>query len=636
MKRYALALLLMVLALLPLFAIAEGVRSPEFYARVDVLVTTEEIVEIDFGAKGDVVLVSSTILPGFTLERFVAVFDGGAPKGIVPVVYDKRSENMGVLTSLVSYSGELKLSSSGFNGTCKVRLVTVQRKTSWQVIRENITLDTSEYRDVGFDNVVVRVTIDNYAPYVVRSVLDPQGNDLASIEFQKTMGADAVKIDLKHVELKVSKLGFGKYTVKLQRNEAFKLPGAMLVIEDSYAEYTVAPKSTKALTLKNKLDWKPLGWIIIAYSIAPGPMREPQVKVEGDIVDLAAERRDQIDVRGASLLIPPFLLHYWIEAYTVYGATVKVTNYGREDVRILAVPVYYREVGAWTPRGLEVSVRSKDLGDAYAAFIVVQVPSLAKIVSLTLPSGQVLERLGNFTSGWGNEWRSLVFEEHEAAVQVKNGAQVEEGTYFFGIEWPTLLVRPVDSKRRPVVGAEVIVEGPVKINAVSEADGAARVKPYAPGVYTVTIKYRGAKVGEAVLTTLTGSELVIPCSLYDLQVNVKTALNSPVSGAIVTVDSQGGFRQELETDDGGKVVFTQLPGGVYTVKAEYKGVAAQQTVNLSADASVDMNLWILFELPLVGPVTAATAAAAGAVTAIVAGAAFSRGRRREVAEIDIG
>ncbi|MEM1630612.1 MAG: carboxypeptidase-like regulatory domain-containing protein [Thermofilum sp.] len=635
MERCVIAAALIVLALAPLLVNAEALKSPDFYARIDVLVTTEEIVEIDFGAKSDVLLVSATTLPGFTLERFVAVFEGGAPKGIVPVVYDKRSENMGVLASLVSYTGEIKLSSNGYNGTCKVRLITVQRKTSWQAIRGDITLDTSEYRGAGFDNVVVRVTIDNYAPYIVKDVLDQQGNSLFSVEFQKTVEASAVKFDLKHVELKVSKLGFGKYTVKLQRNEAFALPGAMLVIEDSYTEYTVAPKSTKALTLKNKLDWKPLGWIIVAYSVAPGPMREPQVKIEGDIVDLAAERRDQIDVRGASLLIPPFLLHYWIEAYTVYGATVKITNLGRDDIRIIAVPVYYREVGVWTPRGLEVSVSSRDLGDAYAAFIVVQVPSLARITSLTLPSGQVLERLGNYTSGWGSEWRSIVVEEHEAAVQVKNGAQVEEGTYFFSIEWPTLLVKPVDSKRRPVIGAEVVVEGPVKITAVSEADGAARVKPYAPGVYTVAINYRGAKVGEATLATLTGSELLIPCSLYDLQVNVKTALSSPVSGAVVSVESQGGFKQELETDDSGKVVFTQLPGGTYTVRAEYKGVSAQQTVNLNADASVDLNLWILFELPLIGPVTAATAAAAGAVTAVVAGAAFSR-RRREVAEIDIG
>lgn len=635
MKSVLLTVILIALILTPILTAAGEPKSSVFYARIDVLVTTEEVVEVDFGAKSDVTLVSAALLPGFTLERFIAVFEGGAPRGVVPVVYDKRSENMGVLTSLISYKGELKLSSSDYNGTCRVRLITVQRKTSWQAIKGDILIDVSEYKDAGLDNVVVRVAIDNYAPFAVKSVLDQQGNDLSNVESQESMGADAVKIDLKHVELKVSKTGFGKYTIKLQQNEVFVLPSAMLVIEDSYSEYTVAPRSTKALTLKGRLDWKPLGWIIVTYSVAPGPLKEHQVKVEGDIVDLTAERKDQIDVRGASLLIPPFLLHYWIKAYSVYGTTVKISNLGREDIHVLAIPVYYREAGTWTPRGLEVSVRAKDLGDAYSAFIVVQVPSLAKITSLTLPSGQVLEKLGNYTAGWGDEWRTLVLEDHEAAVQVKNGAQVDEGTYFFSIEWPTLLIRPVDSKRRPVVGAEVVVDGPVKITAVSEADGAAKVRPYAPGIYTVSINYKGAKVGEIAITTLTSTDFLIPCSLYDMQVNVKTALSSPVVGAIVTIESQGGFKQELETDDAGKVIFTQLPSGTYTIKAEYKRVSAQQTASLNSDVSVDINLWILFELPLIGPVTAATAAAAGVVTAIVAGAAFSRGKRKEIAEIDI-
>lgn len=636
MRRYLLTLALISLVLLPVFVSAARSEELVFYARVDVLVTTEELSEIDFGSKSDVTLVSATLLPGFTLERFVVVFEGGAPREIVPVVYDKRSENLGVLTSLVSYSGEVKLSSNGYNGTCKVRLITVQRKTSWQAIKGDLVLDLTEYKDTGLSDVVVRVTIDNYAPYAVKGVLDQQGNDLSSVEMQENMGADAVKVDPKHVELKVSKLGFGKYVVKLQSGEAFVLPSAMLVIEDSYSEYTVPAKSSKSFTLRSKLDWKPLGWVIVAYSVAPGPLREIQVRVEGDIVDLAVERKDQIDVRGASLLIPPFLLHYWIKAYTVYGATVKVSNFGREDIRVLAIPVYYRPVGTWTPRGLEVSVNAKELGDVYSAFVVVQVPALAVIKSLTLPNGQVLERIENYTASWGSEWRSAVLEKHEAAIQVKNGAQAEDGVYFFAIEWPTLMIKPVDSKKRPVIGAEVAAVGPVKVTAVSEADGAARVKLYAPGVYTLSVNYRGANVGEIVLTAITDTNLYVQCSLFDLQVIVKNALGSPLQGATVTLEGQGGFRQELETDESGKVAFTQLPSGTYNVKAEYKRISAQQTVNLNADTTTDVNLWILFELPLVGPVTAATAAAVGVVTAVMAGVAFTRRRKEEVAEIELG
>jgi hypothetical protein len=186
-----------------------------------------------------------------------------------------------------------------------------------------------------------------------------------------------------------------------------------------------------------------------------------------------------------------------------------------------------------------------------------------------------------------------------------------------------------------VVGAEVTVEGPFKTSGVTGVDGVAAVKVYAPGVYRVAVKYKGSTVGEVMLGTLMEQEITIPCALYDLQANVKTALGSPIAGAQVTVSGQSGYTQSLETDDNGRALFTQLPAGTYTLKAEYKGVSAQQTVNLSADAVLDVNLGILFELPLLGPVTVTTAAAVGAASALVAGAAFSRSRRKEEAEIEL-
>jgi len=599
------------------------------------LVTVEETYELDFSSKSVITLMSASPLPGFTLDRFVVIFEGGAPQGVQPLKYDKKSERMGVLESVLSYNGEVSLGSNGYNGTCKVRTLTVMRRTTWYPLSGSIEVDTSEFTGTGFKDVTLKITLDNYAPYAVKQVLGPEGENLLDIKSQEALGAGVVKVDPKHVEIKTSRIGFGKYTVKVERNDAYILPSAMLVIEEDFIEQTLPAKGSKTLALRAKAGWKPLGWIIVAYSVAPGPLDNNYVQVEGDLANFVAEKKDEFEVRGASLLIPPLLLHYWIRAYLVYGNTVKVTNLGKHDVQLLAIPVYFREAGTWTSKGVEITVSQKDLGAAYAAFLVVQVPVLARIKSVTLPSGITVTGFENYTASWDGEWRTIIVEDHEVAVQVKNGAKVDEGVYTIAVEWSPLRIKPVDAKSRAVAGAEVTVEGPLKISGVTGVDGVATVKIYAPGVYRVAVKYKGSTAGEIVLGTLMEQEITIPCALYDLQVNVKTALGSPVTGAQVTVSGQSGYTQSLETDDNGRVFFTQLPEGTYVVKAEYKGVSAQQTVSLSTDTVLDVNMGILFELPLLGPVTATTAAAVGVASALVAGAAFSRSKRKEEAEIEL-
>lgn len=614
---------------------APAPQNPVFYARTDLLVTIEETYELDFGSKSVITLMSASPLPGFVLDKFVVVFEGGAPQGVQPLKYDKKSERMGVLESLLSYSGEVSLGSNGYNSTCRVRALTVMRRTTWHPLGSSIEVDTSEFAGTGLGNVLLRITLDNYAPYAIKQVLGPQGENLLDVRIQESLGAGVVKVDPKHTELVVSKIGFGKYTVKVEKSDAYVLPSAMLVIEEDFIEQTVPAKGSKTLTLRAKSGWKPLGWIVVAYSVAPGPLDNTYVQVEGDLVSFVTERKDETEVRGASLLIPPLLLHYWIRAYLVYGSTVKVVNPSKHDVQLLAIPVYFREAGVWTSKGVEIAVSQRDLVAAHTAFLVVQVPAIARIKSVTLPSGITVSGFGNYTASWDEGWRTIVVEEHEVAIQVKNGAKVEEGVYAVAIEWNPLRIKPVDTKNRAVVGAEVIIDGPFRASSVTGVDGVAIVSVYAPGVFRVAVNYKGSTVGEVLLGTLVEQEIVVPCSLYDLQVNVRTALGTPIPGAQVTVSGQTGYTQSLETDDGGRVLFTQLPAGTYSVRAEYKGVSAQQSVNLAADTELDVNLGILFELPLIGPVTITTAAAVGVASALVAGAAFTRGKRREEVEIEL-
>lgn len=610
-----------------------GQASSVFYARVDYLLRTEEPVELDFGSRSVITLSSAAAPPGFALDSFVLVFDEKAPAQVVPIKYDKASKRMDVLVSVTSYSGEISLGSNGFNGTLKARLITTFRRTSWIPLSENLTLDTSEFKDTGLQ-IVVRVTIDNYAPYAIKSVIGPSGDELTSPEMQAALPAGAVKVDPKHFEVDVSRVGTGKYTLILGEGEGYKMPNSFLVVEDRFTEITVPAKTAKPYTLRSKAGWNPLGFIVVLYSVSPGPLSS-NVNVEGELVDMAFERSEEFEVRGASLLIPPLLMHYWIKAFLVYGTSAKIVNNENHDVQAIIVPVYYKEVGTWTPKGLAVTVTKKDLADAYAAYIVVQVPAIASITSITVPGGQKIEAIENFTTNWLGTWRTAVMEKNEAAIQVKNGDSVEEGDYFFAITWQPLKFVFRDPKGNPIPGVQVAVEGPSRLSAVSGVDGSAAVNVYAPGVYTVTARFKGTTLASLTIGTFTDTEFNIECKVYTLTVNVKSALGGPVAGAVVTV-SNGNFTQSLETDSSGSVRFVQLPGGTYKVTAQYKRISAASEVNLQSDQSLDVNTGILFDLPLIGPVTAIEVAAASAATAASTVLFFRPRKEEEVAEIEIG
>ncbi|UNQ74299.1 carboxypeptidase-like regulatory domain-containing protein [Infirmifilum sp. NZ] len=626
-------MLLLLLALnVALVALADK-GSQVFYVKLDYILRTEEGAELDFGSKSVITLSSTATPPGYVLESFSVIFEGKAPPQIVPVKYDKVSESMGRLTSVTSYSGEVVLGSNGFNGTVKARLVTVFRKTTWMPLQDNITVDTSEFKDTGL-SVSVRVTIDNYAPYAVKTVIDPFGNDLTQIDVQAAVPAGAFKVDPKHVEIDVSSIGYGKYTIEFSQGEEYKLPNAFLVIEDRFTETTIPAKTFKSYSIRGKAGWNPLGFIVVLYSVAPGPLTN-SATVEGNLIDLAFERSEEFEVRGASLLIPPFLMHYWIKAFIVYGTTAKIVNNEGHDIQAMIIPVYYREVGTWTPRGLTATINKKDIADAYAAYLVVQVPPIATITSVTVPSGQKFDDIENYTADWLGTWRTIVLEKNEAAVQVKNGDSVEEGEYFISIAWKPIKMIFKDPKGNPVPGVQVSMSGPLSINAVSGADGSAQLNVYAPGVYSVSAAFKGATLTAFTLGTLMDTEFNIECKVYTMTVHVKNALGGPVAGAVVTV-SNGNYSQSLESDASGSAVFTQLPRGTYTVTAQYKRITSTVKVTLDGDQAVDLNTGILLDLPFVGPVTATEVAAVSAATAVTAALFFRPRKEKDTAEIEIG
>ncbi|ABL77756.1 carboxypeptidase-like regulatory domain-containing protein [Thermofilum pendens] len=617
--------------------LGEPSSTPQFYARIDITLSTEEFLTLDFGSKSIISIAGAAEPPGFSVDRVVVVFQGGAPSGLIPVKYDSISESMGRITSISSRSGEVVVASNGFNGTVPVRVITYFRKTSWKPIKgNNITVDTSEFTGLNLPSVRLKVTLDNYAPYSVAGVLGPSGENLLDVDLQEKLGPSVIKFDPKHVEVDVSKVGFGVYTVKLAQGEENKLPNAMLVVEDTYIETSVPAKSSKVFNLRGRTGWNPLGFIVVVYSVAPGPL-SANVRVESEMTNYVFSRAEEFDIRGASLLIPPLLMHYWIKGYIAFGQAVKVVNNENRDIQVLLVPVYYKEVGTWTPRGLIATISKADIGNAYSAFLVVQVPSIARITSIETPSGQVLQGKENYTGAWLGTWRTAVIEPGEAAVMVKNGDAVEDGTYKVNIEWRPLRVKFVDSKGYPISGVEATLKGSVSASAVSGADGVATLNVYAPGVYTLTGVYKGSNIASMVLGTLIDTDLEIKCPVYNLNVKVVNALGAPITGATVTVSNNGGFTQSMETDASGKALFQQLPGAQYTIEVNYKRISTKSTLTLTQDQDITINTGVLFEIPLLGPITVMETLTLGAAALLTSALYFGvrKGREEEVAEIEI-
>jgi hypothetical protein len=639
MKRI-IGLLVVLLVALPLVSmVVPQPVNAEFYAKVDVQLAVSDSLVLDFGSKNVISIAGAAEPPGFKLEKVVVVFEDAAPPQIVPVKYATVSQSMGKVKSIASDSGEVVLASNGFNGTVSVRVLTYFVKTYYEKLGDgNLTVDTSEFSGLGIQDVILKVTIDNYAPYGIAGVIGPNGDNLMDLGIQERLGAGIVKVDPKHVEINVGRVGFGKYTITVAKGEEKVMPNALLVVEDTFTEITVPAKSSKVFSLKNRNGWSPLGFIVVLYSVSPGPLSiDPTTGIEAAMASYVFSRQEEFDIRGASLLIPPLLMNYWMKGYIVFGQTVKINNNQNRDLQALIVPIYYKEAGTWTPNGLVVKVSKADIGSAYSAYIVVQVPAIARISSIVLPSGQVIQNVENYTTGWLGTWRTAVLEKNEATIMVKNGDAMEDGTYVFNINWAPLTLKFVDSKGYPISGVKVHVEGPVSLDTLSGADGIAKINIYAPGVYKITGAFKGVDIASITLGTLMDQDIVLKCPVYNLRVKVVTALGNTLTGATVTITNDGGYSQSMETDANGIAVFQQLPTTKYTIEANYKRISTKTTITLTGDQEVTVNTGILLDIPLLGPITAVEALAAGAAT-MVAGALLSgvkRGKDKEEVEIEL-
>lgn len=605
-------------------------REPVFHARVEFIVSYVETGEVTF-SMDEVKEIDAPLEPrGYSLYYMEIRFPEGMSKSIVPIEYDRVAEDEGRVLSLFSYSGKVKLVSNKENITVPVAVETFYIKRTWMELKEGeLEIKVEDPGDPFTpENMTLRIVIDNFAPYGFVGLIGPEGEDLVNIANQELLGAEAIKVDFKHVEVRVGEVGLGTYKAVVAKGDDYVLPNAFIVGEEGFLNKTIKPFSTHSFTIKQKPGWRAIGAIVILYSVTPYTGNEAgSVTVDAQMLDYAYEENGTFRVESASFLVPPLKMKFWIKSYIVYGGWFKVVNTMSMPVNVIYVPISIKEVGRWTERGLVVEVSEDLVKDSAYAYLVVQVPPYGRIVALTIPGGERYDNYREALKYWFNSFRSIGMLENEAYIQVKSGDVMEAGTYVFQIEWEPIKIIALDNSGAPLANALVSVTGPLNVTATTDEEGRAEVVLYSPGVYTIEVGFKGVTVAGISLGTVTDTNLRIKCAVYNLTIIAVGARDQKLIGTQMTVKSlEGTFISTSETDGDGITKFVQLPRGKYLIEAAYKRVSSREVVELNDDMTTTIKLDVLIELPLLGiPLT--TAETLASAVSIGAAALFARAHR---------
>ncbi|MEM3465681.1 MAG: Ig-like domain repeat protein [Candidatus Jordarchaeales archaeon] len=142
------------------------------------------------------------------------------------------------------------------------------------------------------------------------------------------------------------------------------------------------------------------------------------------------------------------------------------------------------------------------------------------------------------------------------------------------------------------------------------------------GQWTVSnILWRGVSVELDAYKTLwinTPTELTVRCAIYDVSITVQDIFGFKIAGARVRMTLPNGDVNEQDTDQAGKVLFTSVPRGKFSVSVTNMGF----TTSLDGDASVDNDLTVVI------PVSSGTLIASILIIGILGGMAYLMMKRR--------
>ncbi|HDD34125.1 MAG TPA: carboxypeptidase regulatory-like domain-containing protein [Thermofilaceae archaeon] len=604
-----------------------------YFAKIDYVIAANTTVSLLFTGDEVKEIAAPPHPPGYELHYLEVRFPQGLPQGLIPLKFDGKVEIDGVVKALISREGIVKIASTEANVTLDAYMVAYYVKREWLELTEGEVRFEVKEPTPPFtkDDMIVRISIDNHAPYAILDVAGPDGASLLEGE----IAPDAVRVDPKHVEVNFKYFEPGVYTIKVGASDDYTLPSSFILIEGAFANDTLRPGETKRYAVARKLGWRTLGAVVVLYTVAPLTGKASGgASVVGELVDYAYAKDETVRIRAASLLIPDLNLRVWVKAYIVFGTWFEVSNQMKSVLNVMYTPVLVKEAGTWTPSGVEVTVKESDVRDASLAYVVVQAPNYGKVAGILTPSG---DELGTFSEGvlpWGDEYRSIRVFDNEAYVQVKAFGVMEVGRYTIRIEWEPVSFRLVDADGKPVVGARVRVSGPLNLTAISDERGIASFELYKPGAYDVTVKFKGVTVATVSIGSIVKPDFEVKCKVYEVAWLLTNAWDKPLKGAELVIRGPEGLIAKGVSDDEGMVRLGQLPGGQFTVEASYKRVSRSDVVEISGSGVRRMKLDVFLELPVIGvPLTMLETLVAVSTTGVSA-LGLTLARRRGVSNVE--
>jgi hypothetical protein len=471
----------------------------------------------------------------------------------------------------------------------------------------------------GF-NAMARLTIEPYAPFVIKAVEKPDGTP-----------ATVYRVEPKVVEINTP----GKYKVVVAQGQP--LPAVLLVKSLSKQTASVAPNGEFAVTgaeVGVPQGWRLLGYVVFAYTGDASLMGREitgDINIEGGLVDVVTDVNQNIIVRSASYLIPPvwnFNIRYKIAI--VYGEQFKVSTNLPSTVSVIYIPIVHKEAQVkWLPDRALVNVTEADLADGQWTAIVMQLPELARIVAIRTPGNAMITNATDVKLVWGGGVRiaSISPDGRQAYIVVQMGDTKETGTYTFMISWRPMRIPVVDTKGRPVPHLSATAD---KFEAAASS-GYVEVKVYKPEPFTVDISYKGVKAAQVVVNSLVANLQPVTLGIYQVKVVVVGALNQPIAEASVSID---GFLASARTDGTGAVKFSDVLAGTYKINVDVGGrVKVSDTLEVNGDTEKIIKTPIVAVVGGVPITTLDAIASVGALSA--AGLYFALSRRKEpVTEVE--
>jgi hypothetical protein len=471
----------------------------------------------------------------------------------------------------------------------------------------------------GF-NAMARLTIEPYAPFVIKAVERPDGTP-----------ATVYRVEPKVVEINTP----GKYKIMIAQGQP--LPAAMLVKSLSKQTATVAANGEFAVTgaeVGVPQGWRLLGYVVFAYTGDANLIGKDitgDIAIQGGLVDTVTDVNQNIIVRSVSYLIPPvwnFNIRYKIAI--VYGEQFKITTSLPSTVNVIYIPIVYREAQVkWLPDRALVNITDVDVADGQWTAVVMQLPELARIVAIRTPGNAMISNATDVKLVWGGGVRaaSISPDGRQAYLLVQMGDTKETGTYTFMISWSPMRIPVVDTRGKPVAQLSATAD---KFEAAASA-GFVEVKVYRPEPFTVDISYKGVKAAQVVVNSLVANPQPVTLGIYQVKVVVVGALNQPIAEASVSID---GFPASGKTDGTGAVKFPDVLAGTYKVNIDVGGrVKVSDTLEVNGDTEKVVKTPIVAMVGGVPITTLDALATAGGLSA--AGLYFALSRRKEpVAEVE--